>query len=103
MPYINEDARNAEVIEDVSLNEYIEDIIDYIQDLPDDQKEGTCNFIVSRIVAGGMKPETGWRYMWMSRAYCVFQAAGAEFYRRLLGPYEDEAIDKNGDIPEYED
>lgn len=102
MPYIKENARNADVVDEVTLNEYIEDIIDYIQDLNDDQKEGTCNFIISRIVAGGMKPETGWRYMWMSRAYCVFQAAGAEFYRRLLGKYEDQAIAKNGDIPEYE-
>jgi hypothetical protein len=101
MPYINEDSRIAVVFRDNSLNDSIEDIIGYIQDLDDDQKEGVCNFVISRIVAGGMKPDTGWRYMWMSRAYGVFQSAGAEFYRRLLGPLEDEAIKKNGDIPEY--
>lgn len=28
----------------------------------------------------------------------VLSAVGLEFYRRLLGPYEDEAIELNGDV-----
>ena len=37
-----------------------------------------------------------------SRAIAVFEAAKLEFYRRIAAPYEDRAIAKNGDIPEYQ-
>lgn len=66
-----------------------------------DDLDGLCNYAVSTLVAGVMKPHTGWRYHWLHRAYGVFGAAGAEFYRRLVAPYEDKAIEKNGDIESY--
>tara|TARA_Y100000034_G_scaffold80510_1_gene96599 strand:- start:1536 stop:1865 length:330 start_codon:yes stop_codon:yes gene_type:complete len=104
MPYIPDENREETTRSaGTTLNLCIEEIIAHLQSLDDDQKEGTCNYIISRIVAGGLKPPTGWRYMWLARAHQTFLAAAAEFYRRLLGPYEDRAIAKNGDIPEYAD
>lgn len=95
MPYIKKEKRPP-------LKDSIENIIHHLQHLDDDDKEGTVNYTISRIVAGGMKPKTGWRYTWLSRAHEAFVAAGDEFKRRMLDPYEDQAIAKNGDIPEYE-
>jgi hypothetical protein len=94
MPYVNKEMRN-------DLDESINSIVEYIKGLEDGDKEGACNYTVSRIISGGLKPETGWRYKWLNRAYGVFMAAGAEFYGRLVAPYEERAIYKNGDIDEY--
>ena len=96
MPYIVKTRREL-------IDENINSLIEILQQDEDgEDKEGDCNYIISRIVAGGMKPKTGWRYKWLSRAHEVFVAAGDEFSRRLLGPYEDKAVVKNGDIPEYQ-
>lgn len=63
--------------------------------------EGDTNYCISRIVAGAFAPMGDWKYRFASRAHEVYKAAAAEFYRRVLGPLEDRAIKKNGDIPEY--
>jgi len=42
------------------------------------------------------------RYFTIARVTGVLQNVSQEFYRRMAGPYEDDAIQKNGDIPEYE-
>ena len=31
----------------------------------------------------------------------VLENVKQEFYRRIAGPYEDEAITRNGDLPRY--
>lgn len=103
MPYINEEMRSRDNNEEYSLESQVTDLIHLIrQTYNEDEYEGVCNYTISRLVAGVMKPNTGWRYKWMNRAYGTFLSAAAEFYRRVVGPYEDKAIEKNGDIPEYE-
>lgn len=103
MPYINNEMQNRDNCEDYSLTSQIDDLILVIRNTyTEDEYEGVCNYTISRIVAGAMKPQTGWRYKWLNRAYGTFLSAGAEFYRRVVGPYEDKCIEKNGDIPEYE-
>lgn len=64
--------------------------------------DGDLNYCISVLVAGTMKPDNGWNYLWATRAYNAFNAAAAEFYRRILAPREDHAIAKNGDIEPYE-
>lgn len=63
--------------------------------------DGVVNYVITTLVARCMKPEEGWKYYSAYKAYGTFMAAGAEFYRRLVAPYEDGAIERNGDIPEY--
>jgi len=109
MPYIKDVDRDCEISDEVdsyynmTLDFTIRVIQDHIQDLPDDKKEGCANYIISRIVAGGLKPAGGWRYMWLNRAYGTFLSAAAEFNRRAMTPYENKCIKKSGDIPEYEE
>ena len=103
MPYINEEMRSRCQFKAGPLEERIDFLITHIRDEYDKgELEGVCNHTISRIVAGVMRPKNGWRYKWLNRAYGTFMSAGAEFYRRLVAPYEDECIKKNGDIPEYE-
>ncbi len=108
MPYINNDQLNEPMncdytIQDWTFEEIVDAIGDHISLLPDDKKEGAANYAVTRIISQGFKPIEGWRYMWLNRAYGTFLSAAAEFYRRMVIPYEDKCIEKNGDIPEYED
>lgn len=87
---------------------------------------GDANYCVCRILLEGMKPETGWCYHSLSDVLIAFEAATnfvydvqreqeledaatapalsvlydaiTEIERRLIGPYEDKAILKNGDM-----
>lgn len=97
MPYIVEEQRPFYNIE-------IDALIDRLGRAPDHLIDGEANYVISRIVAGSFKCRGSWTwsYQLAARAYLVFQAAGAEFYRRVLAPHEDKAIAKNGDIPEYQ-
>ena len=84
-----------------SLEEKVDSIIKHIRTHTSSDRDGMCNYAISRIVAGSLKPSTGWRYRNLNRAYGTFFSAAAEFYRRLMANHEDKAIEKNGDIPEY--
>lgn len=70
------------------LDDSIQEIIDLIQ--VSDKPHGEANYAISRIVAGSLEPKTGWNYAALAAAYACF-----------LADYEDYAIEKNGDIPEY--
>ena len=106
MPYVTEDMRERlnrnPNIQTFTLSEAVEDVIDHISQRNPDEFEGLCNYAISRIVSGVMKPSNGWKYRWLNRAHGTFLSAAAEFYRRVVAPYEDECIRKNGDIPEYQ-
>jgi hypothetical protein len=61
-------------------------------------RPGDCNYVVTRVVLESLKPSEGWSYHSLSDAVRVLKDAAAEIERRLLGPYEDDAILKNGDM-----
>ena len=108
MPYISQIVPNTLRSNDVSstplLKHSVDKLIKDIQKIySEEEREGVCNYVISRVVAGVMKPQDGWRYKWLNRAHGTFLSAAAEFYRRLVIPYEDKCILKNGDIPEYQD
>ncbi len=97
MPYIklNDRAR---------LNFYMEEVVGHLKWVQPDvlKRPGPTNYVITRIVARTLKPEEGWSYHSISRAIAVLNDAAAEMRRRLMDVREDDAIEKNGDIPEYE-
>ena len=64
--------------------------------------KGDINYVLCRLILGALRPETGWTYASLSNALSVTDDVNKELRRRLLDPYEDDAIDKNGDVPEIE-
>lgn len=98
MPYIHQGSRSDL---ESSIKRLADDIEFYYDD-NDGGLDGVLNYAVTELVARTMKPKTGWRYFNLHRAYGVFFAAAAEFYRRLVAPYEDRAMRLNGDISAYD-
>jgi hypothetical protein len=92
MPYIKSGGR---VLYDDSLDELVEEL------RANDNLDGDANYVISRIVAGAFEPEDGWRYANIARAIGVLECAKLELYRRVAAPYEEIAVLKNQDIPEY--
>ena len=74
----------------------IEGLIKRIRSL--NPKRGDLNYVVTRLVLESLKPDAGWSYHSLSDCVSVLKDAAAEIERRLLGPYEDTAIEKNGDM-----
>lgn len=79
----------------------IDQLIVAVQELEDNKQDGALNYIISELVTKTMRPFTGWNYYSIHRAHGIFQDAGAEFYRRVAGPYEDQCIERNGDLYGY--
>lgn len=95
MPYIKPNRRARFDVE-------IDSLIDMMRQA--DAVKGDVNYAVCRIVLGVLKPrETGWNYTTLSEAIGALHDAETELRRRLLDPYENEAIRKNGDVPEILD
>ena len=114
MPYINNDMKQqhepvgvhrhgVQDLDSSTLEAKVDAIIAHIRVHTSSDRDGMCNYAISRIVAGSLKPSTGWKYKNLNRAYGTFLSAAAEFYRRLMVNYEIKCIEKNGDIPEYEE
>ena len=89
MPYITAEKREA-------LDEHIEALQQELH-LADD--EGALNYALSRIVGSVFEDEP--RYHTIARITGVLENVKQEFYRRVAAPYEEQAMHKNGDIPEY--
>lgn len=59
---------------------------------------GHQNYLISRILWTAYKNSP--RYNTLEALLSVLQAVALELWRRLGGPHEDEAIRRNGDLPE---
>lgn len=92
MPYTNLDKR-------LRLDEHINAIVQLLRRIPSD---GDVNYVISRIVAEGMRPEAGWNYEMLNRAEGTFERASREFNRRLTVPYEKMKASKL-DLPCYQE
>ena len=88
MPYIHQDVRDCL---DPFINELQAELGDH---------EGDLNYAITRLVTAYFKKEP--RYQTIARITGVLDNVKAEFYRRIAGPYEDRALDRNGDVPEFE-
>lgn len=96
MPYIKQEDR-------VQLNHTIDNAVNRLKGVAPNvvTRCGSTNYVITRIVAGALKPEEGWSYHSISRAIAVLRDAATEMERRLMGPREDVVIRQNGDVPEY--
>lgn len=66
-----------------------------------DALDGILNYTITRLLdCYDLSGDP--RYKKINSAVGVLECVKQEFYRRLAGPYEDTAIEKNGDINIYE-
>ena len=97
MPYINQEERGE-------FDPFIEELIKSLRRIPQDEREGRLNYIITRLLCRGfleVEKSSEWRYKFLCRIDGVLTNVGREIYRRISVPYEDKAIKRNGDIPEF--
>ena len=94
MPYIKTERR-------IRLDASINRLVDKLWLLGQPVK-GDLNYVVTRLVLAALKPEAGWNYQSLSDAVGALQDAADEIKRRMLAPYEDHCIKRNGDIEELQ-
>jgi hypothetical protein len=98
MPYITDERR-------ADLDPLIGRLAGVIQYDPSGVREptrfaGELNYVVTRLLLRVLPEKRYWSLaLGIGTLICVI----FEFYRRFVAPYEDKAIQKNGDIPEYEE
>jgi hypothetical protein len=90
MPYISEDRRRL-------LDPHIAGLQKALHEL--NGNEGDLNYTITRLVAAAFINES--RYHIIARVTGVLANVKDEFYRRVGIPYENAAIEKNGDVPEF--
>jgi len=97
MPYVSDVLR--EVV-DAKIDEVADDILTHTQ--PADRK-GLTNYLITRLALRVLKPASGWNYSSLADVVTTLECSKSEVYRRLVAPYEDGAIQRNGDVPELSD
>ena len=90
MPYIAEERR-------ADLDPHVSEVISVLRKLG--WNEGDLNYTVSRLVGAAFEEQP--RYHTVARVTGVLKNVADEFYRRIGGPYENSAIEKNGDVGEF--
>lgn len=90
MPYIPKDDRE-------DYNNLISRVAALLCDVPADKRKGHANYIVTQILRKAWSGDKE-SYSNYNDILGVLEAAKLEFYRRFVAPYEDKAIDKNGDL-----
>ncbi len=87
MPYIDKDQRPE-------LDKLIEPFVEHIKSLPVEEQDGALNYSITKI----FKHVYPLKYFHINRALGVLTAITQEFYRKIVGPYEEEKISTNGDV-----
>src|SRR5258708_5569624 len=96
MPYIKSEQK-------VKVNDSLQALISDIREHLVDERDGILNYCISEMVSQSMRPPSGeWRYRLLERCIGIVECCKLELYRRLVGPYEDKCIEKNGDIESYQ-
>lgn len=93
MPYIDESKRPQ-------LDRHIDKLAQELNSLCEVNTDfaGLLNYSCTQLA---MKVIPSRRYWTLALVVGVFVTLVAEFIRRIVNPYEDDAIAKNGDISEY--
>jgi hypothetical protein len=87
MPYIPRNQRPE-------LDKKMDSLIEHLAKLPFEEQDGALNYTFTRMI----KKIYPVRYRHLNRALGVLSAVTHELYRRVVGPYEDEKIQENGDV-----
>ena len=88
MPYIKQDIR--EYFNKIQLDK-VTDLGLYCRN------SGELNYIITSILKGYLSRSTK-SYSVLNEIIGVIECVKLEFSRRIVSPYEDEAIDRNGDV-----
>lgn len=88
MPYISQDLRNV-------IDPEIQQLLDKITRLPLEKQDGALNYAVTKLLKGIYADGNYYTY---NRSLGVLSAINAEWYRRVVAPYEDIKILENGDV-----
>jgi hypothetical protein len=87
MPYIKPEDRPK-------YDKVLTEIIEMLKAQPVERVDGELNYCVTRILKGVYPP----KYFNYNRAVGVLECIKLEFYRRMVGPYEDIKIKESGDV-----
>lgn len=101
MPYIPPEQRGE-------LNTRIDQLVDQMTHIITEDKKpnetaylGVLNYVITRISQQLIrKLFGGFRYHFIAGVTGALENVKQEFYRRIAGPYEDDAISNNGDVDE---
>lgn len=87
MPYIKPEDRPK-------YDKILTEIIEILKAQPVERVDGELNYCVTRIMKEIYPP----KYFNYNRAVGVLECIKLEFYRRMVGPYEDIKIKESGDV-----
>ena len=93
MPYIPRDDRPA-------YDPLIDALAARLAAVPADRRKGHANYVITRLLRGawGVDRPAGESYANHADVIGTLECAKLEIYRRWVGPYEDGAIERNGDV-----
>jgi hypothetical protein len=89
VPYIPPSQRTA-------LDPHLEAIVEEIRRREMEKQDGAVNYVFSRILHAVYDMTEGSSYYKFNRALGVLEAVKQELYRTKVGPYEDDAAERNG-------
>lgn len=92
MPYIAKDRRD---IYDPSIEKIVKELLQSPE--APNSSLGELNYVIFKIVKRYVV-SLGLRYHHLQNLVGTLECCKMEIYRKIIGPYEDKAIDKNGDI-----
>lgn len=104
MPYIPE----LPAEERSRLDPIIDELVREIQAIVDEQEldlrdaDGRLNYSICELLMKTFKIDTDPRYTRINSLMGVLSCIGDEIYDRVVRPYEDFAVEKNGDISSFE-
>lgn len=87
MPYIKQEQRPE-------LDALVNPLLEYLRTLPTEEQDGSVNYAFTKMLKG-IYPM---KYFHINRALGVLSAVTQEFYRVVVGPYEDTKIKENGAV-----
>jgi hypothetical protein len=79
-----------------ALDQPLNNLHEVLNSFSDEDIEGVLNYTTTDVVVRRLKPDL------LGLAKGIFTDARNEFSERVVGPYEDNCIKKNGDIEVYE-
>lgn len=87
MPYIKQNQRPE-------IDQLMQPIIEHLKSLPIEEQDGSLNYAITKV----LKNVYPMKYFHLNRALGVLTAVKDEFYRVVIGPYEDTKITENGAV-----
>jgi len=88
MPYIKKERRER-------LEGAISNLIAFLQEIPEEDRDGEINYIVTALLKRIYQPL---RYKRINRAIGVLECIKQEYYRIVASPYEEKKRQEAGDV-----